>query len=348
MSGLKLARMTKPPSAGPLAGTHDSSGPASRGHNRAPGRIVALGEALIDMVSLVPSGSTYERAAGGAPANVAVGAARLGVPAGFIGKVGADPFGRYLKETLAGEGVDTTHLTDTPGHNTAVAIVTLGHDGQREFQFYREAAADLQLGEADVDAEYVAQAAILHVGSLSMTAEPARRATLRALTVARERGVTVSLDPNLRLDQWPDARTARSVIFDLLPYASVVKVSEEELEFLTGSTDLSAAGSLLDHGPRLVCVTRGPLGADYAIEGHTGRVAGFAVEAIDTTGAGDAFVAALLTNLRHAPDLYTSPGPLEAAIRRANAYAASSVTRRGAIPAMPTSAELEAFLQGAS
>lgn len=294
--------------------------------------------------------AVFHRAAGGAPANVAVGVARLGVPAAFIGQVGADPFGDFLASTLAEEGVNVDHLSRSETAATALAFVSLGPGGERDFVFYRQAAADLQLTPADVSSAFGGDAAVMHVGSLSLTAEPARSATYHAISLARSKGVPVSVDPNLRLSLWPDARTARQEVLNLVAHANVLKLSEDELEFLTGAADGGAAASLMHDRMQLICVTRGQQGVEYHTREISGTVPAFAVTAVDTTGAGDAFTAGLLAALARAPGLAGDAGgppdlpALESALRRANAFAALTVTRRGAIPAMPTLAELEAFL----
>lgn len=319
----------------------------------APELIVTLGEALVDMVGEAGDAGgladavTFHRAAGGAPANVAVGAARLGAAAGFVGKVGADPFGDHLIGTFVAEGVDVSQVSRSEEFPTALAFVSHGAAGEREFTFYRHAAADLQLRPDDFAHDYVAGAALLHVGSLSLTAEPARSATYAALEVARGAGVPRSVDPNLRLDQWPDAATARRTVIELSTHASVLKVSEEELEFLAGSTGALGAASLMHEDLLLLCVTRGAAGVEYYTPSAAGSVAGFAVRPVDTTGAGDAFVAALLVGLSRTgglEDALDDLALLERILLRANAFAALTVTRKGAIPAMPSLTELEAFL----
>lgn len=329
--------------------------------NRSAPRLVCLGEALVDMVALdQPRGSLaaverFARAAGGAPANVAVGAARLGgvepgLEVGFVGKVGADPFGDFLATTLAAEGVDVAGLTRAEGARTAVAFVALGPAGERDFLFYRERAADTLLRADELPEEYLAGATVLHVGSLSLIEEPARGATLHALALAERHGVKRSFDPNLRLDLWPSAAAAHDRIMSVWPRMNVVKLSEEELEFLTGSTELEAARPLLHDALELLCVTRGAGGVDYlaapggAATPFAGHVAAPRVAAIDTTGAGDAFTAALLGALCLEPRLTGSAADLERALARATAFAALTTTRHGAIPALPSAAELEAFL----
>ncbi len=339
----KLERMTPPPET-PLV------------------RLVSLGEALIDLVASDQVGvglahaERFQRAAGGAPANVAVGAARLGVKSGFIGKVGGDPFGDYLATTLRDSGVDVTQLRRDPVAPTALALVSLAPDGEREFVFYHRGAADTRLRVDEIDEAYLRAAQLLHVGSISLIHEPARSATLRAVELAERHNLMRSFDPNLRLSLWPSAEAARAAMLALTPRMNVIKVNADELEFLTGGHDEAAARQLLTGAVELVLVTDGPRGVRYFGSAAAGQVSSPAVTAIDTTGAGDAFVASLLAALCEKPDLLAwshatgragqqeMKGQLETALRRANAYAALTTTRYGAIPALPSAAELSEFV----
>ena len=310
-----------------------------------------LGELLIDFVpdrSGVTLGEAerFYKAAGGAPANVAVGLRRLGVASGFVGKVGDDPFGHWLAGVLERDRVETSQLRFDDTARTALAFVSLTAAGERDFMFYRHPSAD-QLHRADeIDLAAVAGARVLHHGSISLIQEPSRSATLAAIDAARAGGATVSYDPNLRLPLWPDADAARCGILDAWELAHVVKISDEELRFLTGSSDLAAARTLMHDGLRLLVVTLGRGGVAWFAGDREGRVSGFEVEVRDTTGAGDAFVAGLLAAWSRNPALSEDDGELEIALRRANAYAALTTTRPGAIPALPSADELDRFLAG--
>lgn len=320
-------------------------------------RLVCVGEALIDLMAVeadtpLSEAGTFVRAAGGAPANVAVGAARLGVRSAFLGKVGADPFGDHLVATLAAAGVDTGLVARDAEARTGLAFVSR-HQGEREFLFYRSPAADQRLRVAEVDEESIAHADVLHHGSLSLAVSPAREATLHAAAVAGRAGVLRSLDVNLRLDCWSSEGEARRAVLAAAAASEIVKVSEEELDFLAaGAGAAGAAGKvtagLMGEATRLLVVTRGAAGASYYLAANAGlavgHVPGFAVDALDTTGAGDAFVAGLLTGILADRAALTDPTTLEAVVRRANACGAIATTRLGAIPALPTAAELTAFL----
>ena len=311
--------------------------------------VLTLGELLIDFVPdrsgiTLGEAERFLKAAGGAPANVAVGMARLGVDTGFLGKVGDDPFGRWLAGVLADEGVDVSQLHFDDGARTALAFVSLTAEGDRDFTFYRNPSADQLHRPDEIDADRVAEAAILHHGSISLIQEPSRSATLAAVDAARAAGRLVSYDPNLRLPLWRDASAARAGILDVWELANVIKISVEELEFLTGSPSLDAAVDLLHDDLRLLAVTLGPDGVAWFTRHARGHVPGFRVRVADTTGAGDAFVAALLTALARTPDLERDEVALKAALHRANAYAALTTTRPGAIPALPTLETLQRFL----
>ncbi len=310
---------------------------------------IALGELLVDFVpeengrSLADARS-FVKAPGGAPANVAVGLARLGVEVGFMGKVGDDPFGHFLSDVLSDNGVDVRELRFDAQARTALAFVSLTSAGERDFLFYRNPSADMRHRPEEVSEAYLAGASLLHIGSISLIQETSRSATLRALELAAEHGLWVSYDANLRLPLWPSPDAARKGIRSVWRRAQVVKISEDELEFLTGARDMAAARTLRHEGLRLLVITRGDAGVSYLTRQGEGEVSGFRVDTVDTTGAGDAFTAALLASLLENDALEASRGALEAALRRANAFAALTTTHRGAIPALPSREALEAFL----
>ncbi len=208
--------------------------------------IIACGELLIDFVSTesgvsLAQAPAFVKAAGGAPANVAVGVARLGYRAGFMGQVGDDDFGHYLADTLSANGVNTDGLCFSSEARTALAFVSLRADGERDFMFYRNPSADMLWRPEDVAGNYAASTRIFHYGSISLIGEPSRSATLEALESARSGGALISYDPNLRMPLWRDPIRARNGILDGMAYADLVKVSEEELFFLTGQEDMGAA-----------------------------------------------------------------------------------------------------------
>jgi len=312
--------------------------------------VVTLGELLIDFVSTESGVSlieapAFQKAAGGAPANVAVGLARLGIPSGFVGKVGDDDFGRFLAQTLARNGVDTSALRFSDEARTMLAFVSLRADGEREFMFYRHPSADMLLCPEEIDHAYIGAAKALHYGSISLIGEPSRSATLTAVQVALERGLLISYDPNLRLALWPSSEAARQGMLEGWQFAQVAKVSREELTFLSGESSLEPAVKRLWHDRlRLLVITKGRDGCHYANRDARGHVPGFGVQTVDTTGAGDGFVAGLLAGLLSNEGAWESIPDLENVLRFANAVGALTTTRRGAIPALPTRAQVVEFL----
>jgi fructokinase len=316
-------------------------------------RIVCLGEALIDFVADVTGVSIedcpgFRKAAGGAPANVAAGVARLGGASAFVGKVGDDPFGRFLQRTLAELGVDTSSMRFDPEARTGLAFVSLLPGGERDFTFYRHPSADMRLRPEELPEDLLAGARIFHFGSISLIAEPARSATLAAAAAARSSGCLVSFDPNLRPPLWPSLGAARAAILEAMPLADLVKVSAEEAEFLAGEPVSAAAAQILAMGPRLACVTHGAEGSECFSTSRRVSAPGFRVDAVDSTGAGDGFVAGLLVWLdENAASLDLAEEQLGAASRFANAVGALACTRKGAIPALPRREAVDRLLAAA-
>jgi len=323
--------------------------------------IITFGEALIDFVA-AEAGHTlsealyFQKAAGGAPLNTAVGLARLGARCGFMGQVGADPFGAFLAETLQSAGVDTALLKFSQRARTGLAFVSLTPEGERDFCFFRHPSADMLFGPDDIPASCFQKARIFHFGSISAIQEPCRSATHRALQLADEAELLCSFDPNLRLSLWSDPETARETILSLANSAQIIKLSQEELVFLSGlpagevsrAEDLEAGVRQLWHDHlQLLVVTLGPSGC----AGFTGEkslfLPGISVPTVDTTGAGDGFMAGLLFQLSRSnslPDILSSPEGLEQALQFANAAGALTTTRRGAVPALPDYQAVHALL----
>jgi fructokinase len=312
--------------------------------------VISHGEMLIDFVSTVSGVSLLEaqsflKAPGGAPANVAVGLARLGVSAGFMGQVGDDAFGHFLAQTLRENNVDVAALRFSREARTMLAFVSLRVDGERDFMFYRHPSADMLYSMVDIDADYIRSARAFHFGTISLISESARSATLEAVKIAREAGLLITFDPNLRLNLWPDADAARAAIRSGWSLAHVIKVSEEELEFLSQTADLVEAARQLWHDDlRVLIITQGKAGCRYVTSAFSGEVIGFDVDVTDTTGAGDGFVAGLLKGLLAQSDAHLDEDRLRVICRYANAVGALTTTRRGAIPALPTAEQVEAFL----
>lgn len=308
-------------------------------------QIVTVGEALIDLTQTGQDAHNircYAAFPGGAPANVAVAAARLGTEAGFIGKVGRDAFGASIRETLCRDGVDVTGLYESERDLTTLAVVSVDAGGERSFAFYRTPGADTQLTGAEAVAAleaYGEKPMFLHFGSVSLTAEPSRGATLAAARRAREMGILLSYDPNYRPNLWPDQETALERMKEPLPLCHVVKLAQEELELLTDISDPEKGTLALQEsaGVPLIVVTMGEEGSFYRLGSCTGRVPSRKVQVADTNGAGDTFLGALLSRLVLAGGLEgLTLDALNTALDFANRAAALTCTRPGAIPAMPT------------
>ena len=312
--------------------------------------IICLGEALIDISPLSKGGNIVESgemrmAAGGGPANVAVGLARLGTPTGFIGRVGDDFFGHHLKTVLAQNEVDTAGMRFDREANTGLAFVTWDANGDATYLFYRKPSADTRLTPTDLDPAYIGQAQALQVsGSLILASEPSASATYAAFEIARQAGILVCYDVNLRLTAWPDEATARAGVSRPLDYASILKMNRPELEFLTGESDpIRGTQKLWQPYRRLILVTLDKEGCFYRTERATGTVGSKLVEAVDTVGAGDGFLAGLLDGLRRGSWNFDDEELIRRACRQAAAVGALVVTRPGAIPAMPTREEVDRF-----
>ncbi|XP_047956879.1 probable fructokinase-6, chloroplastic [Salvia hispanica] len=306
--------------------------------------VVCFGEMLIDFVPTtsglaLAEAPAFKKAPGGAPANVAVGIARLGGASAFIGKVGEDEFGYMLANILKENNVNNEGMRFDPGARTALAFVTLRKDGEREFMFYRNPSADMLLQEAELDFELIRKAKIFHYGSISLITEPCKSAHIAAAKAAKEAGVILSYDPNLRLPLWPSADSAREGILSIWDTADIIKISEEEISFLTQGEDPyddNVVRKLYHENLKLLLVTEGPEGCRYYTKEFSGRVKGLKAEAVDTTGAGDAFVAGILSQLALDTSLLQNEDRLRDALRFANACGALTVMERGAIPALPT------------
>ncbi len=259
--------------------------------------IMALGECLVDMVCTEQGGKLcLEGNLGGAPANVLAMAARLGRKTAMVSKVGRDGFGDFLCRHIEAARVDTRYISRDEAHPTTLAIVRLDAAGNRSFSFYRDRTADVMLDRADIPAQATGGTRILHFGSLSLVCEPVCSATLEAVAAARAAGVTISYDPNWRPPLWNSREAAREMMGRGMELADLVKVSEEELVFLTGETDLDrGVQALLERYPmRLLAVTRGPAGCLLCTRAVRISAPTFDTECVDTTGAGDAFWGATL------------------------------------------------------
>lgn len=309
--------------------------------------IISLGEALIDFIPLDENNMNFQKSPGGAPANVAVGLARLGAQSTFLGKVGDDVLGRFLKNTLSDYGVHTEHMHMTKDVRTGVVFVTLGEGGERSFDFYIDPSADRFLETEEIADSLFKNHNLFHFGSISMINEPARSATKHAVRRAQENDFIVSYDPNLRLGLWSSEKDARETILSMLAEADIVKISEEELEFLTGETDIEkGVQGLAAYEIPLLYVTLGGEGSHvFTDKGHI-HVPAMKVDPVDTTGAGDAFVSGILYQLseKDCPVKELSMTELEEITRFASVSGALAASTKGAMTALPTQDEVEGYL----
>ncbi|TAA08998.1 carbohydrate kinase [Pseudoxanthomonas winnipegensis] len=329
-------------------------------HDAAPGRpasLVCFGEVLIDLLAQPPvegQARAFEQYAGGAPANVAVAAARLGADSQFVGMLGQDMFGDFLHEALAGFGVGVGHTVRTAQAKTALAFVALDEAGERSFSFYRPPAADLLFRAEHFDADCLARADVFHFCSNSLTDTDCAQATFTGAQRAGQAGAVVSFDLNLRPALWPEGVDPTPTLWQGLALAQVVKLSREELQFLAGHDAQAEAGvvaRLLAGRTELLVITDGPGAVVWTTRQAQGQVSGFAVQVRDTTAAGDAFVGGLLVRLVElggAGAGFTAfcadPARVEEAVRFGTATGALAVTRKGAFAAMPTRAEVLSLL----
>ena len=318
-------------------------------------KLFSIGEVLIDFIPLQKGVAlkdvvSFERAPGGAPANVAAAVAKYGQKAALISKLGNDAFGDFLVEKLIGAGVETDKVSRTGEANTGLAFVSLKENGERDFSFYRNPSADLLLSKEEVDSAWFQAGDILHFCSVDLVESPMKQAHKKAIAAVSAADGLVSFDPNVRLPLWEDPEDCRKAILEFLPTADIIKVSDEELNFITGIQDESEAiQSLFVGNVKAVVYTKGAAGADLVLKNRKFESSGYSVEAVDTTGAGDAFIGGFLYKLL---ELYANPENIEEVLRDnqtsilqfANASGALTTTGKGAISALPTKADVEELI----
>ncbi len=320
------------------------------------GTLYSIGEVLIDFIPLQKGRSlkdvvSFERAPGGAPANVAAAVAKLGGHSKMITKLGADAFGDFLLEKLEETGVDTRHVIRTHEANTGLAFVSLREDGERDFSFYRKPSADLLLTADEVEESLFEAGDILHFCSVDLVESPMKQAHIKAIQSAKESGALISFDPNVRLPLWDSPDACRETILEFIPKAHIVKISDEELAFIAGIEDEDKAiASLFVGDVQTVIYTKGAAGATLYVQDITIDSSGYSVDVQDTTGAGDAFIGALLYLLLEAG---ADQKGLSAVLAHhghsilafANAAGAISTTGKGAISSLPSKNQIEDMLK---
>ncbi|MET1030374.1 carbohydrate kinase family protein [Domibacillus tundrae] len=320
------------------------------------GTLYSIGEVLIDFIPMQKGQAlkdvvSFERAPGGAPANVAAAVSKLGGQSAMLTKLGADAFGDFLLEKLDEAGVETKHIIRTNEANTALAFVSLREDGERDFSFYRKPCADLLMTANEVDESLFTSGDILHFCSVDLVESPMKHAHVKAIDSAKQRGALVSFDPNVRLPLWDSPDACRETILAFIPKAHLVKISDEELGFITGiSEEKAAIESLFTGDVQAVVYTRGAEGATLYVNDTKIQADGFSVQVQDTTGAGDAFIGALLYRLLDAAaDQENVQAVLEQngenMLKFANAAGAITTTGKGAISSLPSKQQMDDMLK---
>jgi len=310
--------------------------------------VVGVGELLIDFTpgGVTPEGiALFERNPGGGVPNVLSMLAKLGKKTALISKVGEDQFGEFLTGLIESIGIEGKGIAATKDANTTLAFVHLDSKGDRSFSFYRKPGADMLLSEKDVNLEIVKDTKILHFGAVSMTHEPSRGATLYAVKSAKENGVLISYDPNLRPSLWDSLEEAKEVIKVGLDYADILKVSNEELEFITGLKGLEDGSKYIadNYGIQAIVVTLGAEGCFYRFGSQTGILNTYDVNTVDTTGAGDGFLGAFLYQILDKNKALSSlsKDEIEQMIDFSNAAGSLATMKKGGIPAMPSFDQIE-------
>lgn len=314
--------------------------------------IVCLGELLIDFSETAASNQEhfqFNANPGGAPANIAAMAARLGCRTAFIGKLGQDFFAPYLIHALQAQNIDTTAVVCDPDWRTTLAFVKNSADGDREFAFFRQPGADSMLSKADIDTNVIKGCRIFHFGSLSLTNEPVRSATAFALQQAKAESKIISFDPNFRQSLWGNDHEAREQIEWGCTQCDILKISEDELRFLTDIDDLDHAMVYLKtkyENLKLVFLTLGKEGSRAYLGETVVHAPTFPdVKTIDTTGAGDCFFASCLAGLPEGNYENMNAAELKDLLRFANAAASIITTRKGALSVMPSEDEIKDLIQ---
>lgn len=312
--------------------------------------VTALGELLVDFTEngTSPQGNfLMEANPGGAPCNVLAMLSKLGHRTSFVGKVGADMFGEMLRQAVEEAGIDTSGLVEDRDVNTTLAFVHTLEDGDREFSFYRNPGADMMLTSADVKEELLRECRIFHFGTLSMTAEECRKATEDSIDLAKHAGALISFDPNLREPLWDSLATAKERILYGLEHCDILKISDNEIEWLTGEVDHRRAAERLKakYDIPLILVSLGKKGSIALSDAAFAEVPGYRVDTIETTGAGDTFCACVLHYILEKGFRMYQKAELEEMLTFANAAAALVTTRKGALSVMPEPEEIEALIR---
>lgn len=320
-------------------------------------KIISIGEALIDFIPhekgvALMNVNNFSKVAGGAPLNVAAAVSKLGGKSQMITKLGVDGFGDHILDEVRSLGVDVSKVLRTKEANTALAFVSLKDDGERDFSFYRNPSADMLLNESEIEEEVFKEGGILHFCSVSLIDAPIKGTHKKAIEFAKKNNCLISFDPNVRLPLWETKESCREAILEFLPFANIVKISDEELEFITGIADESKALEFLLQGDvEVVIYTKGTEGAEFITKERKIFSPSFKVQAQDTTGAGDSFIGSFLYQVAEGDNTLESlvnlpKENIKEMLSFSNATAALTVCKKGAIGALPTKEEVLALIQG--
>lgn len=317
--------------------------------------LFTMGEMLIDFIALQKKSdlkevTTFEKAPGGAPANVAVAVSKCGVPSAVITQLGQDAFGDYLIDVLHENGVNTSYIKRTTKANTGLAFVSVAENGERDFSFYRKPSADLLLEASEIKSDWFQENDYLHFGSVDLVESPMKESHRRAIQFVKSKQGIISFDPNVRLPLWHDSEACRQAILEFLPLANIVKISDEELTFITGEeNEEKALQSLFVGDVQIVLYTKGSHGASILTKENSFDQPGYCVCVEDTTGAGDAFAGGFLYTLLHNKVTRENLSTFvtenhQTLLTFSNACGALTTTKRGAIHALPTLTQIKKFI----
>ncbi|MCF0146798.1 MAG: carbohydrate kinase [Clostridium sp.] len=320
-------------------------------------KVISIGEALIDFIPhekgvALKDVNNFSRVAGGAPLNVAAAVAKLGGKSQMLTKLGLDAPGDHILETVEALGVDTSKVLRTKEANTALAFVSLKENGERDFSFYRNPSADMLLNEAEIDEEVFKDGGILHFCSVSLIEAPIKYAHKKAIEFAKKYNCIISFDPNVRLPLWDSEEACREAILEFLPLSNIVKISDEELEFITGISDeKEALESLFKGDVELIIYTKGTNGAEFITKKRKIFSPSFNVEAQDTTGAGDSFIGSFLYQVAEGNNtldtlINLAEEKINEILTFSNGTAALTVCKKGAIGALPNKDEVLTLIKG--
>lgn len=314
--------------------------------------ITCIGEALVDLIATKPASlenaTGFVKTLGGESANVAVGLAKLGSRSVFIGKIGADPFGRFLVSELKKHGVDVRQIVFDKRHKTRLAFVSLEESGERDFEFWERIPAGEQLRFSDIDFSSLRQSRIVNIAPFLLMKEPARSTAFRVARDIAKHGGEIAFDANVRLSLWHSPNEAKRVMLQMARLSTILRLNDDEAKFLTGTSDVQfAARSLRTLGPTLIAVTLGASGCYFQTASAAGFVEGFNVKAIDTTGCGDAFFAALLHGIASSSSALEemSEDELHSMCLYANAAGALTSLKRGGAEGVPYPKDVVRFLR---